>query len=268
MLHPGALSQKKWKKKMYLQVFKLLEYHHKIVFHATDDEEHGFIAKRFGAPAVIFTAGNFPNKIAPLPVPAKQPGYLRLVSVALISPMKNILFILTVLAKCTNKIEYNIYGAVKDHDYWGQCKEQVKKLPANITVTWNGEIAPSNVAGALGKSQVFILPSKSENFGHALYEALSAGRPVITSHKTPWNDLRENNAGINVSLDNEAELLDAINFFAAMSNDEMQVWSNAAHEYAERAVDVDKVRKQYGEMFSFSHLEESIRSLPEANAAG
>jgi glycosyltransferase involved in cell wall biosynthesis len=252
MLHPGALSQKKWKKKIYLHVFKLLEYHHKIIFHATDEEEHGFIRNRFGAPAVIFTAGNFPNKISALPVTRKEPGSLQLVSVALISPMKNILMALTAMAKCKDTIDYNIYGAIKDHDYWAQCKEQIKKLPANITVTWHGETAPANVAEALGRSQVFILPSKSENFGHAIYEALSAGRPVITSHKTPWNDLYEHHAGINVSLDNETELTDAINFFAAMQMDEMQAWSNGAHEYAERAVNVDEVRKQYEEMFSFS----------------
>ncbi len=37
MLHPGALSQKKWKKKIYLGIFKLMEYHHKVRFHATDE---------------------------------------------------------------------------------------------------------------------------------------------------------------------------------------------------------------------------------------
>ena len=35
MLHPGALSQKKWKKKIFLKLFKLFEYDHKVVFHAT-----------------------------------------------------------------------------------------------------------------------------------------------------------------------------------------------------------------------------------------
>ena len=98
-------------------------------------------------------------------------------------------------------------------------------------------------------AHVFILPSKSENFGHAIYEALSAGRPVITSNNTPWNNLRESLAGINVPLDDGMELLSAINFFCKMDKDELIRWSDGAHEYAEKAIDVDEIRRQYKRMF-------------------
>ena len=200
MLHPGALSQKKWKKKIYLEIFKLLEYHHKVHFHATDEEENKYISKYFGEAATIFTAGNFPNKIDALPVAEKEPGNLKLVSIALISPMKNILMVLTAMAKCNYHIEYNIYGPVKDTNYWELCKEKIKTLPGNIRVNYHKEIVPQKVKEVLMNAHVFILPSKSENFGHAIYEALSAGRPVITSNNTPWNNLRESCAGINVSV--------------------------------------------------------------------
>ena len=66
----------------------------------------------------------------------------------------------------------------------------------------------------LQAAQVFILPSKSGNFGHAIYEALSGGRPVITSHHTPCNELQESKAGINVSIDYSIEMSEAIHFFA------------------------------------------------------
>ncbi len=64
MLHPGALSQKKWKKKIFLQLFKLLEYHYKVSFHATDEEEKIFIRNYFGGVAKVSVAGNFPGKIS------------------------------------------------------------------------------------------------------------------------------------------------------------------------------------------------------------
>ncbi len=247
MLHPGALSQKKWKKKIYLGIFKLMEYQHKVQFHATDEEEQKYISNYFGKEASISVAGNFANTIALLPVAEKNPGILKMISVALISPMKNILTVLQALEKVTDTIQYDIYGPVKDHDYLKLCKEQVKLLPGNITVNWHGELEPAAVASVLAEAHIFILPSKSENFGHAIYEALSAGRPVITSHNTPWQNLMPSKAGINI--ESPLELKDAILFFAAMDSNELAHWSRKSREYAEHAVDVDDTREQYRKMF-------------------
>lgn len=249
MLHTGALSQKKWKKKIYLQIFKILEYHHKVYFHATDAEEEKYISNYFGKPAIIFTAGNFPNKLSVLPVAEKEPGHLKLVSVALLSAMKNILLVLQALEKMKANIEYYIYGPVKEEDYWDECLSQIKKLPANISVIAHKEIEPQRVKDVLLDAHVFILPSKSENFGHSIYEALSAGRPVITSRNTPWNNLRESFAGINVSVENNNELKEAIDFFAMMDKETLFQWQQGATAYADTAIDVEKIRGEYGRMF-------------------
>jgi glycosyltransferase involved in cell wall biosynthesis len=249
MLHSGALSQKKWKKKIYLRLFKLLEYHYKVHFHATDDEEKKFILNYFGEVAKVSVAGNFPNKISPLAVALKEPGYLKLVSIAVISPMKNILFVLEALATSGYKIEYHIYGPLKDEDYWDVCKQKIKSLPENIKAFYHKEIEPRQVKEVLSEGHVFILPSKSENFGHAIYEALSAARPVITSNHTPWNSLKENNAGINVSTDNTGELINAVNFFAEMDAIQMERWSDGAYVYAEKMLNVEMIKKEYGRMF-------------------
>jgi glycosyltransferase involved in cell wall biosynthesis len=90
---------------------------------------------------------------------------------------------------------------------------------------------------------------KSENFGHAVYEALTAGRPVITSNNTPWNNLKDHRAGINVSTGDLTEMQNAIEFFVAMDQLQLEEWSNAAREYALQAVDMNETRKQYAKMF-------------------
>jgi glycosyltransferase involved in cell wall biosynthesis len=249
MLHPGALSQKRFKKRVYLQLFKLFEYHYKVDFHATDDEERDFISSYFGEVAKVSVAGNFPNKIGVLPVATKEPGSLRLVSVGLVGPMKNILLIIQALMKCSGTIQYSIYGPVKDEEYWDQCKESIKLLPENVTVTYHKEIAPFQVKDALLEGHVFILPSKSENFGHAIFEALSAARPVITSDFTPWKGLKEAGAGINVSVRDDSEVHKAIKFFAGMDQKELEEWSEGAYLYSEKMVNVEEVRREYSEMF-------------------
>lgn len=255
MLHPGALSQKARKKKIYLWLWKLAGLHKRASFHATDEEEKRYIQQAFENKVKVMIAANFPRVLMQQPVIEKKINSLKLVSVALISPMKNILLVLEALAVGSGQeavdIEYNIYGPVKDAGYWSACLAIIKKMPPHTRVNYHGNIPPGEVEHVLSQNHVFILPSKSENFGHAIYEALSAGRPVITSGATPWNDLIPAKAGINVTTENITELASAIQFFAAMKKDELVVWSNSAVNYAKAAIDLNKIRQQYLEMFSF-----------------
>lgn len=249
MLHPGALSQKKWKKKFFLRVFKLLEYHHKVFFHATDEEERKYITNQFGKPAVIFTAGNYPTFIGPVEREKKEAGSLKLVSIAILSPMKNILLVLQALGKVEETIQYDIYGPVKDENYRDECLFQIKALPKNVSVFIHKEIEPYEVKEVLAKADVFILPSKSENFGHAMYEALSAGLPLITSYHTPWINLENNRAGKNADVTKPEEISSAIQDFALMSEEEFEQWRLGAMNYATAAIDKDVLRMSYKEMF-------------------
>ena len=290
MLHPGALSQKSFKKRIYLQLWKMLGLHTKHTFHATDEAEKRYIQDIFGNEVQVKVAANFPHVLPEQEVIEKKPGLLKLASIALVSPMKNILLVLEALADWgagsrellgrdtlrqaprnerdkqgdtlrqaprnerdkqddISIVEYNIYGPVKDERYWEECEALIKKLPATVKVRYHGDIPPAKIAAALAACHVFILPSKSENFGHSLYEALSAGRPVITSNNTPWVNLEAAKAGINVSLNDTNGLQEAIVFFAAMDLPVMQEWSKGARHYAEEAVDLDAARLQYLEMF-------------------
>ena len=249
MLHPGALSQKWLKKKAFLQWIKWMQLSKRCTFHATDAKEAEYIQHRFGRQVSIRQAGNFPRWIGRNSALIKESGHLKLVSIGIVSPMKNILLVLQSLEHCRGNIAYDIYGPVKDPVYWEQCLKQIKLLPQNIQVNYHKEITPDKVPEKLQLSHVFIMPSKSENFGHAMYEALSAGLPVITSTFTPWNELHEKNAGINVAAAKDA-LLDAIEFFVAMDNDKYEEWSAAATIYARSKVDIETLKTAYLQMFS------------------
>ncbi len=248
MLHPGALSQKRVKKNIFLFLFKLLNIQHKVIFHATDENEKRYIKKHMGNEAVVYIAGNFPRILLPLPGPEKNVNHLSLISIALISPMKNYLLVLQSLRRCTAKIEYHICGPVKDSNYWKLCEQEIKLLPENIRVVYHGEVEPQKLPGFLAKGHVFILPSKSVNFGHAIYEAFTAEKPVITSLFTPWNQLASNHAGMNVELDVQS-ITSAIQFFAAMSQSDYNAWRKAAREYALNALDVEVIKREYSYLF-------------------
>lgn len=249
MLHPGALTVKPTKKKIFISLLKLMGIEKRCVFHATDPQEVEYIQKQFGNETVVHIAGNFPRKMNMIPLPIKVAGKLRLISIALISPMKNILLIIDSLKECKSFVHYDIYGPVKDFQYWEMCKKAIESLPENITVKYHSELSPLNVAAKLGLSQVFILPSKSENFGHSICEALSAGLPVLTSRFTPWNGLSDANAGINVDLV-QNDINEAIERFAQMGQQEYESWSIGAVKYAESHLNINNLKQSYRLMFS------------------
>jgi len=248
MLHPGALTQKKVKKRLYLDMLRISGIGKKIIFHATDEEEAKFIRYEFGKKAAINIAANYGKQIVPGAQLYKTPGSLKMVTVALISPMKNYLTVLEALALCTADISYEIYGPVKEPEYWQQCLEQIKKLPANIKVNYRGQTDPENISSILEQNHLFIMPSKSENFGHAIYEALSAGKPVITSRFTPWNSLQEAHAGMNTET-SAGSIAEAIAFFAAADNDAYRFFVQGAINYIAQKISIEKTDEQYRRLF-------------------
>lgn len=250
MLHPGALSQKALKKQIYLNMFRLFGLNKKSEYHSTTDEETQYIKSNFGDAKKVWTIPNLPNVLDYQQPLEKSVGGVTLMSVSLISPMKNILLVLQALLHTTAKIEYYIYGPVKDVDYWAECKRVMQTMPDNVLVEYKGEVQPSNVANALAKGHYFIMPSKSENFGHAIYEALSAGKPVITSLNTPWNNLQKSNAGYNVNPNNIEELAELIDNLTQVDNDEYTTVTKAAKEYISQQYDIEQVKQQYIQMFS------------------
>jgi len=249
MLHPGALSQKSLKKRIYLVAYKLLGLHKKCIFHVTTAEEKQYVINTFSKSVKVFVAPNFPNVVDKLPVAAKNAGKLKLVTIALISPMKNIKLVLEALSKCRSLVTYDIYGPVKDAAYWQECQQLIATMPNNICVQYHGAVTPDKILNTLTDYHCMIQPSKSENFGHALYEALAAGKLVITSHYTPWNKLEEANAGFNVDINNIQSIVDAIEKMASLDNEAYAASSSATAQYAVKSIDIASVKKDYDAMF-------------------
>ena len=249
MLHPGALSQKYFKKQVFLFFCRLFNYPFRYYFHATNEKEKSFILQVFGNDCKIYIAGNYPTVFAFQPLEFKKANCLKMISIALISAMKNIELVIDALKFCTQNISYDIYGSIKEEKYWQNCLEKIKLLPSNIKVNYFGGLNPLNIEKRYLFYDLFILPSKSENFGHSIFEALSAGKPVITSHFTPFNDLDIHCAGSNVSLENLSEITKSINFFASMPQEDYVKWNNGARRYASSRNNQQALKHQYDQLF-------------------
>lgn len=256
MLHDGALSQKTWKKKPFLFLFRLLGFQKKVSWHATDETEANFIRSKMGKEVRISIASNLPNLQNIIPGPEKKQGELILGSIALISPMKNHMEVLKALQLVQASVQWHIYGPIKDFAYWKKCEAFMQLLPAHIQVRYHGELPPQELGNALQQFQVFILPSKSENFGHALAEALSAGKPIITSVNTPFKIIESYECGKAVTeQEMSSQLRIAVEQYAAMDTTAFSRQIAATQTYTQLKFKNTDVLKRYYSLFSdsFAH---------------
>lgn len=224
-LSEGALDQKTAKKKMFIWLVKVLGIHKKINWQATNEEEKKEIKKRIGVSTErIHIASNLPPKINEQTVAKvdKEAGELKMVYLSRVTPKKNLYYALNVLKQIRKKnIAYDIYGIIDDQKYWAKCKNIIESLPVNVTVRYKGVIDHKKVLPTLANYHVFFFPTKGENFGHAIYEAMIAGTPVLISNKTPWRNLQEKKLGWDYALDKKEKFAQTITELTKLAKKEI-----------------------------------------------
>lgn len=194
----GAISIKKNKKILFLKLNSLINLYKNITWHATNIQEKNDIKKYINTNK-IYVAENIPDAPSTNNMTIKKDqGFLKLVFLSRISTKKNILLSLKALKGVHGKIIFDIYGPIEDHKYYTNCKYYAETLPSNICVNFKGGIEPNMVTKTLSKYHFFIFPTLGENYGHVIYEALSACVPIITTKSVPKNDLKEKGMGFNL----------------------------------------------------------------------
>jgi glycosyltransferase involved in cell wall biosynthesis len=247
MLQEGALSVKPIKKKAFLFGFKLLRLHRNIIWHATDKQEATDIGRVFGLTSNIVVAANIPKRpLDILPVRSKSVGELRLVYLSLITEKKNLHFLLNALVRLNARVQLDIYGPIKDEHYWNNCLSVIKD--SNL-IRYKGIVAPEEVQNLLASYHAMVLPTKGENFGHAIYESLSAGTPVIISEHTPWGDVATHTAGQTISLVDESFWMTGITKFFEMPEHEFLRYSQGAFNLAKQYFYGNNFSEEYARLF-------------------
>lgn len=251
MFQKGALALKASKKTYYLMVMKPFMKRGNVAWHATDEQEKQDILKNIGKKASISVAGNVPAIIQegnPVDFTGKE---LRLVTVALVARKKNHLTFLRVLRNYTGErpIVYDIYGPVKDEDYWRECRQIMNEMPANVTVSYKGAVEPPLVAGILSNYHCFVLPTLGENFGHSIFEAMAAGLPVIISDKTPWQNIDKKGAGWIFDLNVNGDFERALEELITTSSEELKNKGEKAKSLAKEYLENAGLEERYEEMF-------------------
>lgn len=253
MLQQGAIQFKPGKKKIFLKVLNILGVPKYIHAHATDEQEKEDIYRYLPRIKKVAVVPNFSPAVQPSPVYIKKNmGKLRVVFISRVAPKKNILFFLSLLSRQPTHTEllFTIRGGIEDKEYWQDCIEVIKQLPENISVQYDGPVDNSEVVGVIQQHHLFVLPTLGENFGHAIFEALSAGRPVLISDQTPWRNLQQSRAGWDLPLSNPAAFVQILQQVGDMDDETFQQWSAGAWQYAKDFAENSNLIEKYKKLFS------------------
>lgn len=195
MLYPEALQNSKWIKKAYSFLIQNKDLENATVIHATCTQEMNHI-RSLGIKTPIALIPNaidieIPSKMGPGPNMKKHIGFI-----GRFAPIKNLEILLeawAVIEKNNPNWELILIGD-GNHVYKNSLIQQVQKLKIK-NICFPGFLSGKEKEITLQSLSFLVLPSKSENFGMVIPEALIREIPVIASKGTPWEELNTHHCG-------------------------------------------------------------------------
>ena len=250
MLRRSALVVKPIKKLIYLRLLKLMGLAPYLSFHSTGEDETKDIKRFFPKAKRIVLAPNLPVAVNKNLIQSeKATEKLRMVFVGRLHPIKKLDFLLEALVRAKGDIALDIVATREDADYWRKCKKLISKLQFKVDIESYIDLPHAKIKPLLEKAHLFVLPTEGENFGHAIFEALAVGCPVLISDQTPWRNLESKKAGIDLPLSNLSGFTKAIQTFVDMGDDEWQEYRNGALALAQDYENNLEAVSQYKQLF-------------------
>jgi glycosyltransferase involved in cell wall biosynthesis len=251
MLKDSAVQFKSTKKKFFLTAFRQLRLHRFTHFHATDKTEEKDVQKYFGNKVQVTLASNFPGMIKDYSgCIVKKANELSVVFIGRLHPVKNLDFLLRVLKPVKGIVTLTIVGNAEDEAYANQCKSIISGFPSQIQVRFAGEIPNNQVGEIIAQHHIFALPTQGENFGHAIFEALAAGKPVLISDQTPWRHLEKAKAGWDISLQQPEQFTTALQQAVDLDQVGYEALSRGAWQFVRQFVQQTELKTAYNNIFS------------------
>ncbi len=244
--------RKKYKKIPYIIALRMMGLLENVYFQSTSDEETASVKKYLGVSEErIVTLTNIPSipdkDIESFKYSEKKTGEAKLVFLSRIHPKKNLIQAIKCLKNVKGNITLDVYGSLEDEDYWKLCQNEIKALPDNIKVHYCGLVEHSEVHSVFSRYDAFIFPTFSENYGHVIIEALTAGCPVIVSDRTPWNDLEISGAGFVCPLEDVSSFERAVQNITDSNASNLHI---KARLYAESKMRLDCLKEEYQSVFN------------------
>lgn len=195
----GALTKSSIKKRLYASVFKRFRLHRRVLWHATTEREKRDILKAMGSEVRVVVSENR-TALPGLPTPPHSlADRVRFAFVSRVVEHKGAHVALASALAAAQRgvpVELAIIGPREDDVYYRDLEVMAQLSPENCTVRFEGAMPPDVLLARLRDVDVLLLPTRGENFGHVIAEALSRSCFVVTTPTTPWDTILGEGGGI------------------------------------------------------------------------
>lgn len=242
-LFANAISYKRPKKIIYLLFVKNVILKAKnFYFQASTLIEKDAIKSVFNTNKLKISIASdipdFPKSFSEVDNMTHDQGFdLRIVFYSRISPIKNLEYVLDCISSIKKvRILLRIYGPIEDKTYWDFCKKKISSIKQH-KIEYLGFVQKDAISFIFHEADLLFLPSRSENFGHVILEALSFSCPVLISSQTPWTNISDAGAGWCFSLDRPSHFVVALEEYAIATPQIRQKMRSNARGYFEKVFD-------------------------------
>lgn len=247
-IHSGG-GLKSLKKNVYRVVSRQIGMYREVAFQATSDHEAADIRRYFPHQPIRF-APNLSDPTMPSPRDhRKEPGTLKLVYLARIHEIKRTDWALERIAELHGTVRLDLYGPIDGDGYWNLCQERIRTMPTNVTVEYHGPLPHERMAEAFADADFFILPTRNENFGHSIIEAMKYSCPVVISDRTCWRNLSQVYAGWDLPMEDAGAWNETLQRCVEMGPEEYGRFVSGAWRYAKENVNTPETVDQSRRMF-------------------
>jgi glycosyltransferase involved in cell wall biosynthesis len=207
MLSPQALAKSRWRKRVMWLLCQQRALAASHCFHATAENEYRDIraAGLRGPVAIIPNGIDVPPKLVREDIQRRRVLFL-----GRLDPIKRIDVLIQAWRQVQERFpawDLEIVGP--DENGHLQQLQKMAAEPNAQRVAFRGPAYGPAKEAALRQAQLLVLPSRSENFGMVVAEALANGVPVIVSRGAPWSAVETHRCGwwLDISVPALAEML-------------------------------------------------------------
>jgi glycosyltransferase involved in cell wall biosynthesis len=199
MLSGWAMGHKAWKKKLAWKLYQEADLRHSGCLVASSGFERRDISAR--VPGIRVEV--IPNGCDARPQSSRLsgqastlvPGVRWALALGRLHPVKGYGDLIEAWAKLRPAGWKLAIAGPDENGYRSNLEQLIRQHQLQKSVVLPGAVDDFQKWSLLDQCELFVAPSKTENFGMAIAEALQSGTPVITTTGTPWREVQEYDCG-------------------------------------------------------------------------
>ncbi|MEM1115112.1 MAG: glycosyltransferase [Bacteroidota bacterium] len=198
-----------------------------------------------GTPVALVRHG---VEVPPEPEMRERPGLRRALFLSRLHPGKGLAMLIEAWARVApDGWELTIAGPDED-GHRAEIEQQARQAGLNGAVRCIGPVPDAEKWDLYASADLFVLPTRSENFGIVVAEALATGIPVLTTKGAPWSVIDQERCGWWTDVDTDA-ITAALAEATTLDDDALRAAGARGRAYVLRELTWDRAAREMNDLY-------------------